>query len=201
MLVLPSGDDAVLLEFDSLEEVRSAFSVLDAAPISGVLDVVPAARTIMLRLDPQRRGEPVLPAGLDLAHADPGVEKPAVTITVDYTGPDLTDLADLLGLSPERLVGIHTSLEWTSAFVGFAPGFAYLVAEGSELLVPRRETSRPRVDAGSVGLAGEFTGVYPRESPGGWQLIGHTDAVLWDLASTPPSLLTPGTRVRFEARR
>lgn len=201
MRVLPFGDAAVLAEFDALDETMAAFAALDADRPEGVLELVPAARTVLVRIDPR-----VLDLGgairwLGGAAAAPAAREPGplVTLAVRYDGPDLTSTADLLGLSVEALIARHTGSEWTSAFVGFAPGFAYLAAPGLDLEVPRLATSRERVPAGAVGLAGEFTGVYPRVSPGGWRLIGTTDAVLWDAAADPPARLAPGTRVRFEA--
>src|SRR6201999_2860025 len=124
-------------------------------------------------------------------------EREPVTIPVRYGGEDLDDVAGAVGLSPEAVVAAHTGQTWTVAFTGFAPGFGYLVGEHDALTVGRRDVSRTRVPARAVGLAGAFSGVYPRESPGGWQLIGSTDATLWDLDHDPPALLTPGTRVRF----
>jgi KipI family sensor histidine kinase inhibitor len=119
---------------------------------------------------------------------------------VTYDGPDLAEVASLTGLSEAAVVTAHTESVWTVGFGGFAPGFAYLTGGDPRLHVPRRGTPRPSVPAGSVGLAGEFSGVYPRSSPGGWQLIGHTDVDLFDVDRDPPALLQPGTRVRFEAR-
>jgi KipI family sensor histidine kinase inhibitor len=121
-----------------------------------------------------------------------------VTIPVRYDGDDLAEVAAILGMRPEEVVALHTGSSWRVAFGGFAPGFAYLVTDHDRLTVPRRSTPRTRVPAGSVGLAGEFSGVYPRSSPGGWQLIGRTDAVLWDASADPPALLRPGAAVRFE---
>lgn len=120
-----------------------------------------------------------------------------VVIPVTYQGPDLDEVARLTGLSAGEVVDAHTGTPWRVAFGGFAPGFAYLVGGDSRLQVPRRDAPRPRVPAGSVGLAGEFSGVYPRESPGGWQLIGRTDAVMWDVDREPPALLSAGATVRF----
>ncbi|BDZ44921.1 hypothetical protein GCM10025866_08300 [Naasia aerilata] len=125
----------------------------------------------------------------------------AVRIPVSYDGPDLGETAQLLGLSIAELIRRHTAAEWECAFVGFAPGFAYLVSDDLDLAVPRLATSRERVPAGSVGLAGAFSGVYPRESPGGWRIVGSTAVPLWDETRSPPALLPPGTRVRFEEAR
>ena len=118
-------------------------------------------------------------------------------VPVVYDGEDLEDVARLTGLSREEVVAAHTGQLWRVAFGGFAPGFGYLVGEDDRLHVPRRAEARTRVPAGAVGLAGEYTGVYPRESPGGWQLIGRTELRLFDLDRDPPALLRPGARVRF----
>ena len=123
----------------------------------------------------------------------------AVQIDVRYDGEDLDDVARILGIPVTEVIDVHTASTWTVAFGGFAPGFGYLVTDHSRLVVPRRESPRTLVPAGAVGLAGEFSGIYPRESPGGWQLIGTTDAPLWDTDREPPALLTPGTTVRFRA--
>jgi KipI family sensor histidine kinase inhibitor len=122
-----------------------------------------------------------------------------VPVRVVYDGPDLAEVAELTGLGVAGVVAAHTGTPWRVAFGGFAPGFSYLADGDPRLVVPRRSEPRTSVPAGSVGLAGEFSGVYPRESPGGWQLVGRTDAVLWDARRTPPALLSPGTWVRFEA--
>ena len=129
--------------------------------------------------------------------AESGGTSHEVEIAVRYDGPDLDDVAALTGLTRAEVVAAHTGTPWRVAFGGFAPGFAYLVGGDPRLHVPRRERPRPSVPAGSVGLAGEFSGVYPRSSPGGWQLLGTTDAVLWDTEREPPALLGPGTTVRF----
>ncbi len=131
------------------------------------------------------------------ARADPTEETGVVEISVHYDGPDLTEVAERTGLSPSEVVSAHTGRLWLVGFAGFAPGFAYLVDGDPRLHVPRRPAPRTRVPAGSVGLAGEFSGIYPRASPGGWQLIGRTDQTLWDLDRDPPALLRPGLRVRF----
>ncbi|MBM6405278.1 allophanate hydrolase subunit 1 [Phycicoccus sp. CSK15P-2] len=175
-------------------------AALRGAASSAVGALVPAARTVLVVAAdgvPLREVRELLaavrPVPLDPADdADEVVEVPVV-----YDGEDLEDVARLTGLGRGGVVEAHTGQTWRVAFGGFAPGFGYLVGEDDRLHVARREESRTRVPAGAVGLAGEYAGVYPRESPGGWQLIGHTDAVLWDLDRDPPALLRPGVRVRF----
>jgi KipI family sensor histidine kinase inhibitor len=120
-----------------------------------------------------------------------------VELPVVFDGPDLPDVARLTGRAVPALVAALTGVELTVAFGGFAPGFGYLTGLPEDLHVPRRETPRTRVPAGSVGLAGPYAGAYPRASPGGWQLVGRTDAVLFDVDRDPPALLVPGARVRF----
>lgn len=120
-----------------------------------------------------------------------------VVIPVAYDGADLSEVARLTGLTEREVIAAHTGTPWRVAFGGFAPGFAYLVGGDPRLQVPRRDTPRSKVPPGSVGLAGEFSGVYPRESPGGWQLIGRTDLVMWDVDREPPALLSAGATVRF----
>lgn len=199
MNVLPFGDRGILAEYGTLAETMDAFRSLDEARPHGVRELVPAARTVLVRIDPAlislRATEQWLRA-TPATHAAEGMNA-SVTIPVRYDGPDLADAAALLGISADELISRHSNTEWRCAFIGFAPGFAYL-AGASGLEVPRRATSRQVVPAGSVGLAGEFTGIYPRSSPGGWQLIGTTDAVLWDDTSDHPSTITPGMTVRFE---
>jgi KipI family sensor histidine kinase inhibitor len=200
MRILPYGDRALLAEVDSLEQAASLAATLDRQRTPGVLELVPGARTVLVRIDP--RAMSLTAAERWITAAEPAAELPAggetVPLQVRYDGPDLADVADLLGITHQELVARHAAARWRAAFVGFAPGFAYLTSPDFALDVPRRATSRTRVAAGSVGLAGEFSGVYPRESPGGWQLIGRTDAVLWDVDRDPPALLRPGTDVRFE---
>ncbi|WP_026116709.1 5-oxoprolinase subunit B family protein [Nocardiopsis valliformis] len=200
MRVLKCADTGVLVEVADLAQVIALGAALEADPLPGVADVVPAARTVLLRLEPgtDPAGVTAAVTGIPLsAEASQGVGE-TVTIPVHYDGEDLDDIAELTGLSPREVVRAHTSATWTVAFCGFAPGFGYLVGDDPRLHVPRRGEARTRVPKGSVALAGEFTGVYPRSSPGGWQLLGRTDAVTWDLDRNPPGLLRPGVRVRFE---
>jgi KipI family sensor histidine kinase inhibitor len=190
MKLLPCGDHAVLIDCTSLDEAQGWFAALHHE-----VDAVLGARSVLLRGEPSAlrqlvdRSEP-----RDMATAEAGEE---IEIRVTYGGPDLADVASHTGISEEEIVAAHTGTRWTVAFGGFAPGFAYLVGGDERLVVPRRETPRTSVPAGSVGLAGEFSGVYPRSSPGGWQLIGRTDAVMFDVDRDPPALLVPGARVRF----
>jgi KipI family sensor histidine kinase inhibitor len=123
-----------------------------------------------------------------------------VEIAVTYDGADLAEVARLTGLDEDGVVAAHTGTPWRIAFGGFAPGFMYLTGGDPRLQVPRRDEPRTTVPAGAVGLAGEYSGVYPRPSPGGWQLIGRTDTVLWDAERDPPALLTPGGIVTFRAK-
>ena len=127
--------------------------------------------------------------------------RPLVEVPTVYDGADLAEVAELWGVSAEAAVRIHTGPEYRVAFCGFAPGFAYLTGLPARYEVPRRATPRTSVPAGSVALAGPYTGVYPRSSPGGWQLLGRTDLPLWDAARDPAALLAPGVRVRFTAAR
>lgn len=198
MKVLPFGDAAVLVEVDGLAEVLALAAAVRTARPTGVLDVVPAARTVLLPVAPGTNLAAVRRAVLDLPVDPASVPDGAtVEIPVTYDGPDLSEVARLTGLDEAGVVAAHTSTPWRVAFGGFAPGFAYLTGGDERLRVPRRAEPRTTVPAGAVGLAGEFSGVYPRPSPGGWQLIGSTGATLWDADRDPPALLTPGGRVRF----
>jgi KipI family sensor histidine kinase inhibitor len=200
MRILPAGDAAVLVELADLDEAGRLYAALRRDPPPGTLDLVPATRTVLVTLDRARTGPDAVAAAVR-ALTLPATAGPAdadlVTIPTWYDGPDLAEVAALTGLSGDEVVRRHGASEWTVAFCGFAPGFAYLSGGDPALRVPRRETPRTAVPAGSVGLADSFTGAYPRRMPGGWQLIGRTDAVLWDLERDPPALLPPGTRVRF----
>ncbi len=197
--VLPLGDHGILIELESLDDVIGLYAALDASRPAGVVDLVPAARTIGVTVDPARL--PLSVAAVWASETAPAdlsdSESQTVAIPVRYDGEDVDEVAGLLGLTRAELVALHTASGWRVAFCGFAPGFGYLVTDHDRLRVPRRATPRPSVPAGSVGLAGEFSGVYPRSSPGGWQLIGSTDAVVWDASAERPALLAPGTRVRF----
>ena len=203
--VLPYGERAVLVELPDLDRVLALARALAACPPDGVEEWVPAARTVLVRFDPARTSpDRILDALADLPPAaadaddaaDAGGARP-LELAVVYDGADLDDVAALTGLSPAQVVARHEAPTYTVAFGGFTPGFGYLVGGDPVLRVPRLATPRTRVPAGSVAIADVFTGVYPAATPGGWRLLGRTDAVLWDAARATPALLTPGRRVRF----
>lgn len=189
----------LLVECPDLAATMHLHQGLEAAELDGVDELVPAARTVLIRFNPARTSAPVLADRIRrLEHTGTDSTEPReVTIDVHYDGEDLREVADLLSLSTAEVVTRHQRATWQVAFSGFAPGFGYLAGDDPIFNVPRRSSPRTRVPVGAVALAGEFTGVYPRASPGGWQLIGHTDATLWDLDREPPALFVPGTIVTF----
>ncbi|MFU8945959.1 5-oxoprolinase subunit B family protein [Mycetocola zhadangensis] len=199
-IVKAVGDRGVLIDCASLDEVLAVAAGLVESPPRGVIDIVPAARTVLVTVDPA-----VLPVDrvIDWARDTPERNPASVDtaepliVDVEYTGEDLADVARFLACSEREVVDRHTGTTWRVAFVGFAPGFGYLVADDARLTVPRRPSPRTSVPAGTVGLAGEFTGVYPRSSPGGWQIIGRTEVELWNPDAAEPALLRPGRVVRF----
>lgn len=201
MRILPMGDAALLVEVGSLPEVLALHAAMLSSAPAGVVDLVPAARTVLVRVDPRTLRLAVARAWIGAlrpaASVGPEVGAPPVTVDISYDGPDLAETAALLGVTAADLVRRHREAEWTVAFTGFAPGFGYLVSTDWPFDVPRRPTPRTRVPAGAVGLAAEFTGAYPRATPGGWRLIGTTSAPLFDPRAASPVLLTPGARVRF----
>ncbi|MBW3092071.1 5-oxoprolinase/urea amidolyase family protein [Bifidobacterium sp. 82T10] len=224
LLVELDGLDAAMSLYAAIEARRAAAGVMPAGnvvdggvvageahvavaavddPFAGVTEVVPAARTVLVRFDPLFTDRDELAAalrGLDLTgHVEHLVK--TVTVPVAYDGEDLDAVADLLGVSAQEIVARHSSHAWTAAFGGFAPGFTYLTGGDPIFDVPRRANPRLAVPAGAVGLAGTFSGVYPRPSSGGWQLIGTTDVPMWDDHREPPALIQPGDTVRFEPVR
>lgn len=203
MRLLGYGDRGILAEFDTLQETMAGYAAMRTSEPAGVVELVPAARTVLVVIDPRKLSLTATRHWLSTLAIDPNdtvAEQPSgtVVIPVRYDGVDLDQAAALAGLSTEALVELHTATTWRCAFIGFAPGFAYLSGDGVDLAMPRRKTSRPTVRRGSVALAGEFTGIYPRDSAGGWQIIGTTDAELWSLDRDPPALIEPGSAVRFE---
>ncbi|MCF6368061.1 5-oxoprolinase subunit PxpB [Rhizobium halophilum] len=200
MRFLSVRENYVLVELADLEETLALYGALEEAPIAGIREVIPAARTLLIEFDPREVSVASLrPA---LASLGSGARKApsavVVEIPVRYDGEDLPEVASLLGLSKDEVIELHTESEYTVAFTGFAPGFAYLSGGNPRLAVPRRTSPRTSVPAGSVGLAGEFSGVYPKNSPGGWQLIGSTSLEMFDINREPAALLQPGYRVRFK---
>lgn len=208
--LLPCGDSGLLVEVDRPADVLALHTAVRRRMPPGVVDLVPAARTLLLHLDPEltspARVSEALSELLDVLTTDqPGQvpeSEPAelVHVPVVYDGEDLQEVALLTGLRPDDVVALHQESVWTVAFCGFSPGFGYLVGGDERLAVPRRTAPRTRVPAGAVGLAGPYSGVYPRSSPGGWQLIGRTDLAVWDAGREPPALLRPGVRVKFVAQ-
>ncbi|WP_119695868.1 urea amidolyase family protein [Microbacterium halotolerans] len=198
MRFLPCGDDAVLVELPDLAAAVALARSLAARPVPGMIDAVPGARTVLVQLAPHAdrdavHGDLLTRAGS--THAPDDAE--TVEVGVLYDGEDLDEVAELTGLTPAEVVERHAAAVYEVAFTGFAPGFAYLSGLDPALHVPRRETPRQRIPAGAVAIAGEFSGVYPRSSPGGWRLLGRTPDAMWDIDRTPPALLRPGMRVRF----
>jgi KipI family sensor histidine kinase inhibitor len=196
----PVGERGLLVEVEELETVHRVHAALRALDRPGVVELVPGYRTLLLVAE-QGRAEVLdelaadLPE-LELPDADEVAGEP-VEIPVRYDGEDLPEVARLTGLDAEEVVRRHTAPEYTVAFLGFSPGFPYLVGLDPALEVPRRDTPRTSIPAGSVGLAGGQTGIYPTASPGGWQLIGRTEVTLFDPDRDPPALLGPGSRLRF----
>ncbi len=200
--MLPCGDRALLAEVADLATVSALHAVLRRSPLPGQRELVPAARTVLVVLDrPPTDVDAARLCGVALTDHVGSVGTGVVELAVVFDGPDLGEVAELTGRRVAELVETLTTTELTVSFGGFAPGFGYLTGLPADLSVPRRATPRTRVPAGSVGLAGPFAGVYPQASPGGWQLIGRTDAVLFDVDRDPPALLAPGIRVRFRAVR
>ncbi|MBI4936185.1 MAG: 5-oxoprolinase subunit PxpB [Actinobacteria bacterium] len=193
MNLLPYGPRALLAEFSTLDEVMAAATHWRVAALPGVVEIVPAARSVLVVHD-DTFDAAVLTAPVDAAMATEG---PLVEMPVVYDGDDLDWVAEQCHLTPAQVVELHSSAIYTCAFCGFMPGFSYLVGLPDVLHLPRRATPRTRVPAGSVAIASEFTAIYPAESPGGWHLLGTTRLPMWDDARDPAATLPPGTRVRF----
>ena len=193
------GRDAVLVEVDSLSEVAAVRAALHAATLPNLLELVPAARTVLISVHP---GTDLTPVRRVLDTVD--LTRPAETtsreirIPVHYDGPDLALVAETAGLTEAEVVALHSGTTYEVAFCGFAPGFGYLTGLPEPLRQPRLDSPRTKVPVGSVAIAGEFTAAYPRATPGGWRLLGHTDTTLFDPRRPEPALLAPGDRVRFE---
>ncbi|WP_307844446.1 5-oxoprolinase/urea amidolyase family protein [Actinotalea solisilvae] len=199
-LVQAMGDRALLVACADLEEVLALDAALRAAPLAGQRDLQPAERSLLVVLDGPRR---LAAAAAALRSLRPppraAAGRRAVALDVVYDGPDVDDVARLTGLSPDAVVAAHAAGEWTAAFAGFAPGFVYLVGDFPP--VPRRDSPRTAVPPGSVAVGGAYSAVYPRRSPGGWHLLGRTDALLWDASADVPALVRPGDVVTFRPVR
>ncbi len=196
------GTTAVLAELSGLPAVLALQAALLKQPLPGQMDVLAAAETVLVMADSpcSARAMPGLLLAMDLT-VQARAEGRLVTIDAVYDGEDLAEVGRLTGLGPDGVVAAHTGQVWTVAFGGFAPGFGYMVGENQVLDVPRRSSPRTVVPAGSVALAGIYSAVYPRQSPGGWQLIGRTAAHMWDLGREQPALAAPGDRVQFRPVR
>ncbi|WP_079123162.1 5-oxoprolinase subunit B family protein [Streptomyces abyssalis] len=200
-VVLPVGRHGLLVELPGAEAAEAFHAEVlrrrAAGLLPGITEIVPGARTVLLDglAEPRRLAAEV--GEWRIPPLERGSES-AVEIPVRYDGPDLPDVAGMWGVTPEEVGRLHAATTFRVAFCGFAPGFGYLTGLPEQYHVPRRSDPRTRVPAGSVALAGPYTGVYPRSSPGGWQLIGTAvRTVLWDAGREPAALFAPGTRVRF----
>lgn len=199
--LLAAGRRALLVETTTPELRRRLHQALTTSPPDGLVELVPAARTVLVSC--REESDLAAAAAHVRALVDAGLEQVAhesvepTVIEVRYDGEDLAQVAELVGVSPQEVVARHTGQLWTVDFAGFMPGFGYLTGEKGGLTVPRLSSPRTRIPPGSVALADDFTGIYPQASPGGWQLIGTTDAELWRTDRTPPALLEPGAVIQF----
>ncbi|MFB9908433.1 5-oxoprolinase subunit B family protein [Allokutzneria oryzae] len=200
MRIRHCGRDGVLVELDGLDQVLGLHAALRADPPTWLVELVPAATTLLVRFDPASATVDRVVEGVgavELSTVDAaGLRE--VVIPVRYDGADLADVSSRTGMTEAEVVERHSRARYTVAFCGFAPGFGYLTGLDRALWLPRRETPRTRVPAGSVALADQYAGVYPRSSPGGWHILGSTDLAVWDVDRDPPALLVPGAPVRFE---
>jgi KipI family sensor histidine kinase inhibitor len=207
------GDAALLAEWEQVIDVIVSARVLAAAEhvrqaqLPGVRDVVPAYASFAVHFDPLHTDAAALrdlveraAGAADARDAAPAPHGRTLDIPVCYGGrygPDLADVATWAGCPPEDVIAVHAAPEYRVFMLGFLPGFPYLGSVDERIAMPRRDTPRRRVAAGSVGIAGRQTGVYPFDSPGGWQIIGRTPLVLFDPHRERPALLAPGQHVRF----
>jgi len=217
---IPAGDASILVELgDTIDPLVNARALALADAVRALSagegafgPPVPAYASVLVPYDPLRLSPDEASARLaDLVGSLPapgedggtgeGVsDGELVEVPVRYggvDGPDLEPVAALHDLTAAEVVELHASMTYRVYFLGFAPGFAYLGRVPPVIATPRLDTPRTRVPAGSVGIAGEQTAIYPFATPGGWRLLGRTDAVLWDVRRNPPALLAPGMRVRF----
>ena len=207
-----SGDRALIREIsgDDLESrnagARVLYENLRCRRFDEIEDVVPGAASVLILLRPGIEPSAALLAALDESHHGSrakGMAPARHEIDVRYggsAGPDLADLARLHGMTEREVVSLHSSATYTVGFLGFMPGFAYLIGLPPALVTPRLATPRTRVAAGSVAMGGSFTGMYPRSTPGGWRILGVTDFTLFDANAASPAALTPGDEVKFVPR-
>ncbi|MEE3068789.1 MAG: allophanate hydrolase subunit 1 [Actinomycetota bacterium] len=194
------GTHGLLLRTDNYRPAVLGATIRDLS-LDGVSDVVPAETTLLVRCDHAAAQQAVqhwleeLIASYD--ESPLRVDREPIEIPVRYDGEDLAFVAEACSLSKEEVIRRHLGSTYVAAFCGFAPGFAYLSGLDSSLQLPRRNTPRTRVPAGTVAIAATYSAVYPQESPGGWHLIGSTSTEPWDIARQPPALIEPGRQVRF----
>ena len=210
--IVPAGDSAVVVEFEErIDPIVNARTVafadaVQAAGISGVRDVVPSYRSVAIYFDPLRTDYDRLISTLETQAAlrltDTQVDRAPIRIPVCYGGdfgPDLPEVAAFAGMSEEEVVRIHSAMTYRVFMVGFVAGFAYMGIVDERIAAPRHSTPRLRVPLGTVGIAGVQTGVYPAETPGGWQLIGRTPIKPFDPSRAEPFLMKAGDAVEFYA--
>ncbi len=199
MKILPCGEHALLIELDDERSAMATYRTLLDAKLPGILEIVPAERTVLVTVVRDTKPLALLAQQLSTLSLRSvfAVDGGEVRLEVTYDGPDLDFACEFTEMGASELIDWHCSQLWSVAFCGFAPGFGYLTSDQWEKSVPRQPESRLKVRAGAVGLAGRYCGVYPAESPGGWRIIGHTSTRMWDLDRQSPALLVPGMRVAF----
>lgn len=194
------GESAYLVEVSSSEAALDFYGRVEARGLPSIDEIIPGAASVLIVFGSVPSPEDVdLLTELASTPTSQGAEGRSREheIRVRYDGPDLDHLARSAGLDRSEVVDLHSGAEYRVAFLGFQPGFAYLLGLPGALVTPRRESPRAAIPRGSVAIGGEWTGIYPAESPGGWHLLGSTDVALFDAAGSPPSRLQPGDRVRF----
>ena len=195
----PYGPTAFLLECAGSQEAVDLHLALRASPPAGIVQTVPGAVSLLVECTSVEAAREAQRALASLSVEAVGRDVREYVLEVSYEGPDLAVVAAHAGITVDEVVDLHTSAVCTVALTGFAPGFAYLQGLPAVLATPRLTDPRPSVPAGSVAIGGPWTGVYPRRGPGGWNLLGTTLAVLWDLHLQPPAVLQLGDVVRFRA--
>lgn len=214
--IYPLGERAATIRFgtgidpDIHKRVRAMMSVLEEKPFPGLVEAAPAFTTVTVYYDPLRVGGGASPFDAVCLHLrellsqvdDAHMEKPPRTVEIPVRyggglGPDLAEVAERNGLTPQEVIRIHSEPVYTVYMIGFAPGFPYLGGMPEQIAAPRKNSPRLKVPAGSVGIAGKQTGIYPLDTPGGWQIIGRTPLNLFRTDQSPPSLLLAGDLVRF----